>query len=111
MVRLKYFSAATIDATIRGNAHRHADLSLFVMRDRDFALMTAQSEMGALTRLLVKHARDAFQEPESIEAEWRALNFTAAPDFARAIDQYEAFLGLLRSPDCEIVMLPKAKGV
>jgi len=81
------------------------------MDDRCFALMTAQSEMGTLTRLLVKHARDAFQGPEAVEAEWRALNFTAAPDFARAIDQYEAFLGLLRSSGCEIVMLPKADGV
>jgi len=81
------------------------------MHDRDFDLMTAQSETGTLTRLLVKHARDAFQGPEAIEAQWRALNFTAAPDFAQAIDQYEAFLGLLRSPDCEIVMLPEGNGV
>ena len=81
------------------------------MHDRSFALMTAQSEVGTITRLVVKHVRDAFQGPEAIAAEWRALNFTAAPDFARAIDQYEAFLGLLRSSDCEIVMLPKADGV
>ena len=81
------------------------------MRDHGFAFMTAQSEMGTLTRLLVKHARDAFEGPGAIAAEWRALNFTAAPDFARAIDQYEAFLGLLQSSDCEIVMLPKADGV
>jgi N-dimethylarginine dimethylaminohydrolase len=81
------------------------------MHDRGFTLMTAQSEVGAISRLVLKHARDAFQGPEAIAAEWRALNFTAAPDFARAIDQYEAFLGLLRSSDCEIVMLPKADGV
>jgi hypothetical protein len=81
------------------------------MDDRAFALMTAQSEVGAISRLVLKHVRDAFQGPEAIAAEWRALNFTAAPDFARAIDQYEAFLGLLRSSDCEIVMLPKADGV
>jgi N-dimethylarginine dimethylaminohydrolase len=81
------------------------------MHDRVFPLMTAQSEVGTITRLVVKHARDAFQGPKAIAAEWRALNFTAAPDFARAIDQYEAFLGLLRSPDCEIVKLPKADGV
>src|SRR4029453_355652 len=81
------------------------------MHDRRFALMTAQSEVGAISRLVVKHARDALQGPEAIVAEWRALNFTAAPDFARAIDQYDAFLGLLRRSDCEIVMLPKADGV
>jgi len=73
--------------------------------------MTAQSEVGTLTRLLVKHAREAFQGQEAIEAEWRALNFTAAPDFARATDQYEAFLEIFRSLDCEIAMLPKADGV
>ena len=73
--------------------------------------MTNQSEVGIITRLIVKHARDAFQGPEVIASEWQALNFTAAPDFARAVDQYENFLNLLRSPGCEITMLPKAEGV
>ena len=65
------------------------------MHDRGLWNVTAQSEVGTLTRLLVKHARDAFQGPEAIAAEWRALKYTAAPDFAPALDQYEAFLGLL----------------
>lgn len=73
--------------------------------------MTSQSEFGAITRLLVKHARDAFQGPKAIAAEWQDLNFTAAPDFARAIDEYENFLALLRTSGCEIAMLPKAEGV
>lgn len=81
------------------------------MVDHGFWNMTAQSEIGTITRLLVKHARDAFQGPEAIAAEWQALNFTAAPDFARAIDQYENFLELLRSSGCEIAMLPKADSV
>src|SRR5688572_19297163 len=42
---------------------------------------TAQSEMGAITRLVLKHARDAFVSPASIESEWRALGFTAATEF------------------------------
>jgi N-dimethylarginine dimethylaminohydrolase len=73
--------------------------------------MTSQSEFGSITRLVVKHARDAFQGTEAIAAEWQALNFTAAPDFARAIDEYESFLELLRNSGCEINMLPKAQGV
>jgi N-dimethylarginine dimethylaminohydrolase len=75
------------------------------------AIMTAQSEVGIITRLVVKHARDAFQGPEAIAVEWQALNFTAAPDFARAVDQYEDFLELLRNSDCEIAMLPKVDGI
>ncbi|MBA2585513.1 MAG: hypothetical protein H0U99_03410 [Chthoniobacterales bacterium] len=73
--------------------------------------MTAQSEVGNITRLVAKQARDAFQGPEAIAAEWQALNFTAAPDFARAVDQSESFLELLRNSGCEIAMLPKAQGV
>ena len=69
--------------------------------------MTSQSEVGTITRLMVKHARDAFRGPAAIAAEWQALNFTAAPDFARAIDEYESFLELLRGTG-EIHLLPAA---
>jgi N-dimethylarginine dimethylaminohydrolase len=81
------------------------------MGNRNFAIMTAQSEVGSIARLVVKHARDAFQTPEAIANEWRALNFTAAPDFARAVEQYDAFLEILRSSGSEILMLPKTDGV
>ena len=73
--------------------------------------MTSQSEFGTITRLLVKHARDAFQGPETVAAQWEDLNFTASPDFARALDEYESFLALLRSSGCEISVLPQAEGV
>lgn len=69
------------------------------------------NEIGAITRLVVKHARDAFRDPETIAAEWEALNFAAAPDFEKAVEQYDAFLDLLRTPACEIITLPPADGV
>ena len=72
---------------------------------------TSQSEVGAITRVMLKHASDAFHNAKTISAEWQALNFTAAPDFARASDEYDSFLDLLRGTGCEITMLPKAEGV
>ncbi|HEX4666500.1 MAG TPA: arginine deiminase family protein [Chthoniobacterales bacterium] len=72
---------------------------------------SGQSEVGAIKRLIVKHARDAFQSPETIAAEWQALNFTAPPDFQKAVEQYEAFLDLLRGPGCEITFQPEANDV
>jgi len=72
--------------------------------------MSSQSEVGTITRLVVKHARDAFRGPENIAAEWQGLNFTAAPDFSRAIAQYDRFLALLDSSGCAITMLPPAEG-
>ena len=72
--------------------------------------MSGQSEVGTITRLVMKHAREAFQSPVNIAAEWQELNFTAAPDFELAIAQYNRFLALLSSSGCEITMLPKAEG-
>jgi N-dimethylarginine dimethylaminohydrolase len=69
------------------------------------------SEYGAITRLAVKHARDAFRDQDTIAREWRGLNFTSAPDFARAIDEYDRFLDLLGGSGAEIICLPAAGGV
>jgi N-dimethylarginine dimethylaminohydrolase len=76
-------------------------------------LTTAQSEVGTITRLVLKHPRDAFGSPEAIADEWQALNFTAPPDFQRAIDEYERFVDLLRASgaDVDVQMLPQAAGV
>jgi N-dimethylarginine dimethylaminohydrolase len=72
---------------------------------------SGQSEVEAIKRLIVKHARDAFQNRETIAAEWQALNFTAPPDFQKAVEQYESFLDLLRGPGCEITFQPRADDV
>ncbi|MBA3607049.1 MAG: hypothetical protein H0W43_00815 [Chthoniobacterales bacterium] len=78
---------------------------------KETPLVTSQSEFGAITRLVVKHARYAFGSAERIAAEWQALNFTAAPDFAQALEQSDSFLERLRASDCEITSLPDAGGV
>jgi len=64
------------------------------------------SEVDRLTHVLIKHPRDAFVDANTIAAQWSSLNFTAAPDLARAIDEYDRFLDLLRSSGAETVRLP-----
>jgi N-dimethylarginine dimethylaminohydrolase len=64
------------------------------------------SEVGRLTRVLVKHARDAFVSQSVIDQQWKALNFTAPPDYARAVNEYDAFLDLIRSCGADIACLP-----
>lgn len=71
---------------------------------------TSQSEVGWITRLIVKEPRHAFQSQAAIAAQWQALNFTGAPDFARAVGQYENFVALLRHKNREIAFLPPADG-
>jgi len=57
--------------------------------------------------LLIKHARDAFGDEGAVAAEWRALNFTAPPNLARAIGDYDMFLGCLKRLGATLVPLPK----
>ncbi|HEY1582451.1 MAG TPA: arginine deiminase family protein [Chthoniobacterales bacterium] len=73
--------------------------------------MSAQSEVGAIRRLAVKHAHDAFQNPDTIGTQWKDLNFTGPPDFNRAVEQYDSFLALLQTSGSAIEMLPKSEGV
>ena len=65
------------------------------------------SEVGQLIRVVLKHPRDAFVDEATIAAEWQSLGYTAPPDFARAIAEYDAFLALLQSADSEVYLLPR----
>jgi len=54
---------------------------------------------------MLKHARDAFVDDATCASQWSALNFTEAPDFGRAIEEYEAFAGILRNAGCQVDFL------
>jgi N-dimethylarginine dimethylaminohydrolase len=60
--------------------------------------------------LFVKHARDAFVSPEVVAAEWKALNFVAPPDVARAIDEYDRFVDRLTRLGGRPTFFPRATG-
>jgi len=67
---------------------------------------TAQSEVGTLARVLLKHPREAFRDGASIERQWRGLNFTAPPDLQRAIGEYDRFVALLNEDGHSPEFLP-----
>jgi N-dimethylarginine dimethylaminohydrolase len=69
------------------------------------------SEVGRLTRVLVKHARDAFVSQSVIDQQWKALNFTAPPDYAKAVSEYDAFLELVQTCGADIACLPRDERV
>lgn len=72
--------------------------------------VTGLNEFGRLRRVVMKHPREAFVDEQTIAREWRALNFTAPPDFARAVDEYESLLGIIRGTGAEISFLPARSG-
>lgn len=71
----------------------------------------AFNEYGHLTRVVVKHVRDAFGGQPQVDAEWRDLNFTSAPAFDRAHAQYDHFIQLVGSRGAEVLTLPQRAGV
>lgn len=71
----------------------------------------ALSETGTLQRVVLKHPRDAFGDDARIAAEWRALNFLEAPDYGRAVAEYDAFVDLIAGSGAELQFLPSGGGV
>lgn len=67
------------------------------------------AEFGRLTRVLLKHPREAFRSDERIAGEWKPLNFGAPPSFARAIEEYDALVEILKSAGVQIDGLPAAE--
>ena len=65
------------------------------------------SEVGQLTRVALKHPREAFVDEATIRAEWRNLGYVSPPDLSRANAEYDAFVGLVQSSGSEVHLLPR----
>ena len=72
---------------------------------------SALSEHGRLAAVLVKHAREAFVDEATIASQWKRLNFSAPPDLARALDEYDRFIEIIETTGCEIFWLPADSAV
>jgi N-dimethylarginine dimethylaminohydrolase len=70
-------------------------------------VIDCQSEVRPIQTLLLKHVRDAFINQESINRQWQNLNYKARVDFGKAVEEYEAFLAILRKYVPEIHFLPQ----
>ncbi len=68
------------------------------------------TETGRLTRVAVKHARDAFIDTATANAQWKALHFTAPPDVGRACAESDAFIAILESCGATVERVPPADG-
>jgi len=69
------------------------------------------NEVEPIRRILLRHPRDAFVNDAKLDAEWRTLNYSARPDFTRAIDEYEALISVLTDVGARIDYLPGDGGL
>ena len=70
--------------------------------------INGQSETGKIQSILLKHPKDAFLSQGNIEQQWRQLNYTACPDYKKALLEYELFLGLLQATVTDFHFLPES---
>jgi N-dimethylarginine dimethylaminohydrolase len=68
------------------------------------------SEVAPIGSLLLKHPREAWRDRENIRRQWTALRYAEEPDLARACDEYEAFVAILRRSVPDIRFLPDSEG-
>jgi N-dimethylarginine dimethylaminohydrolase len=60
-------------------------------------------------RMLLKHPRQAFISQANIDGQWQVLNYTARPDFANSVHEYERFLELLGRFSIEMHFAPEVE--
>jgi N-dimethylarginine dimethylaminohydrolase len=66
------------------------------------------SDVGPWNRILLRHVKDGFGDDASIARQWEALNFTAAPDFGKALEQYERFIEALSCSGAQVLTCSSA---
>jgi arginine deiminase len=71
-------------------------------------MLGAQTEVGRIRTMVVKHARDAFRNQVEVDCQWEALGYLGRPDFLRATAEYDGFRALLEGLGVEIHLLPAA---
>jgi arginine deiminase len=67
----------------------------------------SQSEVEKIQKILIKHPKDAFVSQRDVNSQWKELNYLGCPDYKKALQEYESFVGLLKKEVSEIHYLPK----
>ena len=63
--------------------------------------------VNPIKKIILKHPKDAFKDQDTINKQFSRLNYFEAPNFNRAISDYDKFVSLLISFDIELHFLPK----
>jgi len=58
-------------------------------------MVTWQSDIGKITRMLLRHPKVAFASQAEVDKQWKQLFFTDRPDFNNAIREYNEFVTIL----------------
>jgi arginine deiminase len=68
---------------------------------------TARSEVLLIRALLLKHPRQAWLGQANVRRQWPGLRYAGEPDFARAVEEYDHFIEVLRRVVPDVRFLPE----
>ena len=68
---------------------------------------TYQSETGTIEQMVVKPPGTAFLHQDKLNREWEKLNYLAAPDFSKAIREFDQLREQFQSWDIDLHFLPE----
>ena len=72
---------------------------------------TCQSEYLPLKQVLLNPVLNAFQDAKKIAKEWKALNYLSAPQWEKAVSEYETFRGHFQKEGIEILEFPNSNNL
>ncbi len=64
------------------------------------------NEYGAIRRMALRHARDAYLSQARLDAVWLAEEFVAAPDYAEALAEYDRFTAAIEAAGVPLEFMP-----
>lgn len=69
-------------------------------------IAVSQSDVAPLQSVLLKHAREAFEDQAAIDAQWRDLGFLSSPAYDDALREYDGFVQLLHGLGARVTLVP-----
>jgi len=70
-----------------------------------------QSETGKVETILMKKPEAAWKSQQNVDNQWLQLNYPAAPDYAKVLDEYAQFKAIIEEQVKEVHYLPEDDSV
>ncbi len=68
-------------------------------------IFNCNNMVDPIKKILLNHPKNAFFSQNKINSEFKELNFFDAPDYKESLNEYEAFIDILKSHNIKLYFL------
>ena len=69
-----------------------------------------QSMVEKISRIIIKHPKDAFISQDNLDSKWKNFNYVSCPDYGKVLKEYEIFEKVIRDHVENVHYLPQDSG-